>query len=126
MGMRGPHAVPLVFLWRPPPKPLRKRRCARCDQLFKPKRRDAVYCSGECRTAVYRMRIADDAKADDRPIFTVNFRAEKDIDGARAFKALLKLALQKYGLRVVTTREEQSKGVAALDRATWDASRRDS
>jgi hypothetical protein len=42
------------------------------------------------------------AKADDRPIFAVSFRAEKDIDGERAFKALLKFALKKYGLRVVT------------------------
>jgi hypothetical protein len=77
--------------------------------LFSPKRHDAVYCSSKCRTAIYRLRLADDANADDSPIFTVNFRAEEDIDGPRALKALLKLALQKYGLRVVTTREEQSK-----------------
>lgn len=109
MGLRGPGAVPLVSLWRAPPKPPRKRRCRRCNQLFAPKRRDAVYCSGECRTAVYRARLADDRKVDSRPIFTVNFRAERDIGGSRAFKALLKFALKKYGLRVVATREEQSK-----------------
>ena len=111
MGLRGPGAVPLVSMWRTPPKPPRKRRCARCDRLFSPKRHDAVYCSSKCRTAIYRLRLADDAKADDRPIFAVSFRAEKDIDGERAFKALLKFALKKYGLRVVT-REAQSKDVA--------------
>jgi hypothetical protein len=69
---------------------------------FAPKRHDARYCSGECRTAIYRMRLADDAKVDDRPIFTVSFRAEQGINGVRAFKALRKFALQKYGLRAVT------------------------
>jgi hypothetical protein len=101
LGLRGPHAVPLVSLWRTPPKPPRKRRCRRCNELFTPARHDAVYCSGECRTAVYRTRLADDTQADDRPIFTVSFRAEKGIDGSRAFKALVKFALQKYGLRVL-------------------------
>jgi hypothetical protein len=48
-------------------------------------------------------------KADDRPVFAVSFRPEKDIDGARAFKALVKCALQKYGLRVVTMPEKQPK-----------------
>ena len=113
MGLRGPHAVGLLSLWRPSPKPLRKRRCARCDQLFKPLRRDAKFCSGRCRTDVYRMRIADDAKADDRPIFTVSFRAEQGIDGVRAFKALVRFALRKYGLRAVTVREEPAKDAAA-------------
>jgi hypothetical protein len=111
LGLRGLHAVPLVSFWRTPAKPPRKRRCARCNELFSPKRHDAVYCSSKCRTAIYRLRLADDAKADDRPIFAVSFRAEKDIDGERAFKALLKFALKKYGLRVVT-REAQSKDVA--------------
>jgi hypothetical protein len=96
-------------MWRPPPKPPRKRRCARCDRLFCPKRRDAVYCSSKCRTAIYRMRLVDDTKADNRPVFTVNFRAERDIDGPRAFRALVKFALRKYGLRVVTMKEEQPK-----------------
>jgi hypothetical protein len=109
LGLRGPGAVPPVSLCRAPPKPPHKRRCRRCNQLFAPKRRDAVYCSGECRTAIYRLRLADDVKVDSRPIFTVSFRAEQGIDGSRAFKALLKFALKKYGLRVVTTREEQSK-----------------
>jgi hypothetical protein len=93
--------VPLVSLWRTPPKPARKRRCRRCNELFTPKRHDAAYCSGECRTAVYRMRLADDTQADDRPIFTVSFRAEKGIDGSMALKALLRFALRKFGLRVL-------------------------
>jgi hypothetical protein len=92
----------MVSYWRPPPKPPLKRRCARCDRLFKPKRHDAKFCSHRCRTAIYRKRLADDAKANDRPVFAVSFRPEKDIDGPRAFKALLKFALQKYGLRVVS------------------------
>jgi hypothetical protein len=81
--------------------------------LFSPKRHDAVYCSGECRTAIYRLRLADDAKVDDRPIFTASFRAESGIDGSRAFKALLKIAAQKYRLRAVTVREEPAKDAAA-------------
>jgi hypothetical protein len=112
LGLRGPHAVPLVSLWRTPPKPPRKRRCRRCDKLFSPKRRDAVFCSGECRTAIYRLRLADDVKVDSRPIFTVSFRAERGIDGVRAFKALLKFSLRKYGLRAVTVREEPAKDAA--------------
>ena len=112
MGLRGPHAVPLVSMWRTPPKPPLKRRCRRCDKLFKPKRHDAVYCSGQCRIAIYRLRLADDAKVDERPVFTAHFRAEPGFDGARAFKALLKTALQKYGLRVVTRREDQPKNAA--------------
>jgi hypothetical protein len=113
LGLRGPGAVPLVSLWRTPPKPPRKRRCRRCDKLFSPKRRDAVFCSGECRTAIYRLRLADDVKVDRRPIFTVSFRAEQGIDGVRAFKALLKFSLRKYGLRAVTVREEPAKDAAA-------------
>jgi hypothetical protein len=104
--------VPLVSLWRTPPKPARKRRCRRCNELFTPKRHDARYCSGECRTAIYRLRLADDAKVDSRPIFTASFRAEEGIDGSRAFKALRKFALLKYGLRAVAVREEQAKDAA--------------
>jgi hypothetical protein len=99
----------MVSYWRPPPKPPPKRRCARCDRLFNPRRHDAKFCSHRCRTAIYRKRLADDMKADDRPVFAVSFRPEKDIDGARAFKALVKCALQKYGLRVVTMPEKQPK-----------------
>ena len=112
MGLRGPHAVPLVSMWRPPPKPARKRRCARCDQLFSPKRHDARYCSSGCRSAIYRLRLADDAKVDDRPVFTASFRAESGIDGPRAFKSLLKIAAQKYCLRAVMVREEPAKDAA--------------
>jgi hypothetical protein len=109
LGLRGPHAFPMVSYWRPRPKPPPKRRCARCDRLFKPRRHDAKFCSHRCRTAIYRKRLADDAKADDRAVLTAHFRAEEGIDGPRALKALVKFALQKYGLRIVTTREEQSK-----------------
>jgi hypothetical protein len=96
MGMRGPHAVPLVSMWRAriPSKPPLKRHCRRCDKLFTPKRHDAVYCSGKCRIAIYRLRLADDAKGDERPIFVVHFRPEPGIDGPRAFKSLLKFALR--------------------------------
>ena len=109
MGMRGPHATPFLSLWRPQPKPLRKRRCRRCNELFKPKRRDAVFCCGECRTAIYRMRLADAAKTDSRPIFTASFIPESGINGPRAFKALLKIAVQKYGLRAAVMRKEEAK-----------------
>jgi hypothetical protein len=110
VGLRGPLAVPLVSMWRVPPKPPRKRRCLRCNELFSPKRHDAKFCSGKCRVAIYRMRVLDDGKVDDRPVFAVSFRPEKDIDGPRAFKALLKIALRKYGLRVVS--KEQSQDAA--------------
>jgi len=110
----------MVSYWRAPSKPPRKRRCARCNELFSPKRHDAKFCSHRCKTAIYRMRLADD-KVDDRPVFAVSFRPEKDIDGARAFKALLKVALRKYGLRVVTTREEQSKGSRVAGQGTRPA-----
>jgi hypothetical protein len=104
--------VPLVTLWRTPPKPPRRRRCFRCHELFTPKRCDAKYCSGECRTAIYRLRLADDARVDSRPVFEVRFRPEQGIDGSRAFKALLKIAAQKYHLRAVTVREEPAKDAA--------------
>jgi hypothetical protein len=82
----------------------------RCDKLFMPLRSDAVYCSGECRTQIYRMRLADDAVADSRPVYLILLRAEPGVDGSRALKALLRFALQKFGLR--TLRQEQSKDAA--------------
>jgi hypothetical protein len=42
----------------------------------------------------------------------VHFRPEPGIDGPRAFKSLLKFALRKYGLRVVTMRKDQPKNAA--------------
>jgi hypothetical protein len=90
-----------------PPKPPLKRRCFRCDKL------DAKFCSGKCRIAIYRLRLADDAKVDERPIFEVRFRPEPEIDGPRALKSLMKFALRKYGLRVVTARERPAKDAAA-------------
>jgi hypothetical protein len=80
--------------------------------LFTPKRHDAVYCSGKCRIAIYRLRLADDAKVDERPIFEVRFRPEPGIDGPHALKSLMKFALRKYGLRVVTARDQQPKDAA--------------
>jgi len=56
------------------------------------------------------MRVLDDGKVDDRPVFAVRFRPEKNIDGERSLRALLKFALQKYGLRVVS--KEQSNDAA--------------
>lgn len=57
------------------------------------------------------MRVADDAKVDDRPIYVIALRPERGIDGAAAFKSLLKLALRKFGLRVVK-QEDQPKNAA--------------
>jgi hypothetical protein len=42
----------------------------------------------------------------------VHFRPEQGIDGPRAFKSLMKFALRKYGLRVVTARDQQPKDAA--------------
>src|SRR5262245_52344534 len=110
MGMRGRWAVPLVSMWRVPPKPPRKRRCRRCGRLFKPVRHDAVYCGTRCRVAIYRKRRVDDQTVDDRPVFLITLRAEPGIDGARALKGLLKFGLRKFGLR--TLRQEQSGDAA--------------
>jgi hypothetical protein len=43
----------------------------------------------------------------------VHFRPEPEIDGPRALKSLMKFALRKYGLRVVTAREGPAKDAAA-------------
>jgi hypothetical protein len=58
------------------------------------------------------MRRADAAKVDSQPVFTATFHPEIGFDGPRAFKALLKIATQKYHLRAVTVREEQAKDAA--------------
>src|SRR4029453_15746584 len=113
MGMRGPHPTPFVSMRRTPPKPALKRRCRRCNRLFKPMRCDAVYCSGKCRIAIYRLRLADDGKVVGGPVFLGHFRPEPEIDGPRALKSLMKFALRKYGLRVVTAREGPAKDAAA-------------
>jgi hypothetical protein len=34
------------------------RACARCGEEFEPRRPEAVYCSGACRQAAYRARLA--------------------------------------------------------------------
>src|SRR5262245_47087542 len=110
MGLRGPGAHSLMARFRPPPKPPRKRRCPRCDELFMPLRSDQVYCSGRCRTQVYRMRLADDAVVDSRPVYLVMLRPEPGINGELALKGLLRFALAKFGLR--TLRQEQSNDAA--------------
>jgi len=75
-----------------------------------PLRSDQVFCSGKCRTQIYRMRLADDAVRDSRPVFLVLLRAEPGVDGSRALKGLLRFGLQKFGLR--TLRQEQSGDTA--------------
>jgi hypothetical protein len=37
--------------------------------------------------------------------FVLTLRAEPGVDGIRAFRALLKIALRRFGLRVVDARE---------------------
>ena len=107
MGLRGPHAVGLISRWRTREKPPRKRRCRRCNELFYPVRRDAVYCSAACRQAIYWKRHLANMKTDDRPTFVLVLRPEKGIDGLRATKGLQKFALRKFGLRVVTAKEQR-------------------
>jgi hypothetical protein len=41
-----------------------------------------------------------------RPLYTVTFRAESGVDGLRAVRALLKIALRTFGLRCVRIAEE--------------------
>jgi hypothetical protein len=40
-----------------------------------------------------------------RPAFTATFVATPGVDGLKAFRALLKLALRRFGLRCVDARE---------------------
>ena len=49
----------------------------------------------------------------DRPVFTVRFRAASGVDAIRALRALLKLALRRWGLRCLTIEGED--GPIALD-----------
>jgi hypothetical protein len=44
-------------------------------------------------------------KADQQPVFVVAFRPQANVDGFRALRALLKLALRRFGLRVIEIRE---------------------
>jgi hypothetical protein len=41
----------------------------------------------------------------DRPTFTLTFRPEPGVDGARALRALLKIALRRLGLKCVAADE---------------------
>ena len=111
MGMRGKWATPFVSLSRPPRKPLPTRVCPRCEQVFKPKRRDAIFCSSRCRQAVFYKRHLADMEVDDRPVFTLLLKPEKGIDGPMAVKSLLKTAATKFGLRIVKP-EAQPKDAA--------------
>ncbi len=36
---------------------LARRPCEECSRLFKPRRKDALYCAPACRTAAYRERL---------------------------------------------------------------------
>src|SRR5262245_26019289 len=106
MGLRGPWAVGLKSRRQIPPKPPRKRRCPRCQELFTPMRSDAVYCSARCRQSIYWKRHLADMQADDRPTFVLVLRPENGIDGVGATKALQRFALRKFGLRVVKQPKE--------------------
>jgi hypothetical protein len=43
-------------------------------------------------------------KADQQPVFVVALRAQANVDGYRAMRALLKSALRKHGLRCIAIR----------------------
>jgi hypothetical protein len=43
--------------------------------------------------------------AKDRQTFTVTLRAEPGVDPVRALRALLKIALRKFGLRAIAAHE---------------------
>jgi hypothetical protein len=42
----------------------------------------------------------------DRPVFTLQLRAEPGVDPVLALRALLKLTLRRFGLRCVSVHEE--------------------
>jgi hypothetical protein len=42
-----------------------------------------------------------------RPIFTIQFRAERGVDPVRALRALLKASLRQFGLRCISVVEDQ-------------------
>jgi hypothetical protein len=100
MGLRGPWAYGLKARFQTPPKPPRRRRCPRCQELFMPLRSDAVYCSAACRQSIYWKRHLADMQPDERPTFVLVLRPESGIDGVAATKALQRFALRKFGLRV--------------------------
>jgi hypothetical protein len=49
----------------------------------------------------------------DRPTFVLVLRPLPGVDGLRAIRALIKIALRKFGLRCVMLREEQANNIAA-------------
>jgi len=48
---------------------------------------------------------ASTAPASDRPTFTLELRPEPGVDPVLALRALLKIALRRFGLRCVAARE---------------------
>jgi hypothetical protein len=48
-------------------------------------------------------------------MFVVQLRAEPGVDGIRAFRALLKVALRRFGLRAVDAREIREPTALAGD-----------
>jgi hypothetical protein len=58
----------------------------------------------------------------DRPTFVLVLRPLPGVDGLRAIRALIKIALRKFGLRCVMLREEQAKDIAAARLGKMSAS----
>jgi hypothetical protein len=55
------------------------------------------------------MTTANRQPARDRPTFTLVLRAEPNIDAIRALRALLKVALRRFGLRVIAAHEDNGR-----------------
>ena len=52
--------------------------------------------------------------SDDRPVFVLVLRPEKSVaDPVRALRALIKIALRRYGLRLIEIKERQPDDIAA-------------
>jgi hypothetical protein len=58
--------------------------------------------------------VEAEMKADQQPVFVVALRPLRHVDGIKALRALIKVALRRFGLRVVATREcERSTDITA-------------
>jgi hypothetical protein len=57
MGLRGPHANPIVR-WRKLRERQRKHRCRHCRRLFSGRRSDAKFCGDSCKSLAYLRRRA--------------------------------------------------------------------
>jgi hypothetical protein len=50
--------------------------------------------------------------ADERPVFVLRLRPEKNIDPIRALRNVLKRLLRNHGMRAVSVEEEKPDGTA--------------